>query len=108
MSGRGVQVNLLKLMEETEVNLQSQTDLVGQMQAMMARNERRGLNVGQQRNAIVNGSFEFWLFGKRHEGVNPYQYVANEWLIPSSKRRGALIVSQEQDNDLFRLTRPSR
>jgi endopeptidase Clp ATP-binding regulatory subunit ClpX len=35
VSGRGVQVNLLKLMEETEVNLHSQTDLIGQMQAMM-------------------------------------------------------------------------
>jgi endopeptidase Clp ATP-binding regulatory subunit ClpX len=35
VSGRGVQINLLKLMEETEVNLQSQTDLIGQMQAMM-------------------------------------------------------------------------
>jgi endopeptidase Clp ATP-binding regulatory subunit ClpX len=35
VSGRGVQVNLLKLMEETEVNLLSQTDLVGQMQAVM-------------------------------------------------------------------------
>jgi len=32
VSGRGVQVNLLKLMEETEVNLHSQTDLIGQMQ----------------------------------------------------------------------------
>jgi len=35
VSGRGVQINLLKLMEESEVNLQSQTDLLGQMQAMM-------------------------------------------------------------------------
>ncbi len=35
VSGRGVQINLLKLMEETEVNLQSQTDMLGQMQAMM-------------------------------------------------------------------------
>ncbi len=35
VSGRGVQINLLKLMEETEVNLQSQTDMMGQMQAMM-------------------------------------------------------------------------
>lgn len=34
VSGRGVQTNLLKLMEETDVNLQSQTDLVGQMQAI--------------------------------------------------------------------------
>ncbi|RMD85323.1 MAG: AAA family ATPase, partial [Lentisphaerae bacterium] len=35
VSGRGVQINLLKLMEETEVALQSQTDFVGQMEAMM-------------------------------------------------------------------------
>lgn len=35
VSGRGVQINLLKLMEETEVNLVSQTDIMGQMQAMM-------------------------------------------------------------------------
>lgn len=36
VSGRGVQINLLKLMEETEVNQFSQTDMMGQMQAMMA------------------------------------------------------------------------
>ena len=35
VSGRGVQINLLKLMEETEVNLVGQTDMMGQMQAMM-------------------------------------------------------------------------
>ncbi|MCX7591763.1 MAG: AAA family ATPase, partial [Kiritimatiellae bacterium] len=33
VSGRGVQVNLLKLMEETEVSMFSQTDLLGQIQA---------------------------------------------------------------------------
>jgi len=36
VSGRGVQVNLLKLMEETDVNLVSQTDILGQVQAVMA------------------------------------------------------------------------
>lgn len=35
VSGRGVQVNMLKLMEETEVSPYSQTDLVGQLQAVM-------------------------------------------------------------------------
>ncbi len=35
VSGRGVQTNLLKLMEESEASLFSQTDLVGQMQAIM-------------------------------------------------------------------------
>lgn len=42
VSGRGVQVNLLKLMEETEVNLFSQTDLVGQMQAIMDLQRGKG------------------------------------------------------------------
>jgi ATP-dependent Clp protease ATP-binding subunit ClpX len=35
VSGRGVQINLLKLMEEAEVNLFSATDMMSQMQAMM-------------------------------------------------------------------------
>ena len=35
VSGRGVQINLLKLMEETDVSLTSQTDIAGQMEAMM-------------------------------------------------------------------------
>ena len=35
VSGRGVQINLLKLMEETEVNLQSSQDMMGQMKAFM-------------------------------------------------------------------------
>ncbi len=42
VSGRGVQVNLLKLMEETEVNLVSQTDIAGQMQAVMDIQKGRG------------------------------------------------------------------
>ena len=35
VSGRGVQINLLKMMEETDVNLASPTDMMAQMQAMM-------------------------------------------------------------------------
>lgn len=49
VSGRGVQVNLLKLMEETDVNLTSQTDMIGQMQAMMEM--QRG---GEPRKSIIN------------------------------------------------------
>lgn len=36
VSGRGVQINLLKLMEDTEVKLIGQTDMLGQMQALMS------------------------------------------------------------------------
>ncbi len=35
VSGRGVQINLLKLMEETEINLHSPQDMMGQMKAFM-------------------------------------------------------------------------
>jgi len=35
VSGRGVQTNLLKLLEDTDVSLFSQTDLIGQMRAIM-------------------------------------------------------------------------
>lgn len=62
VSGRGVQINLLKLMEDTEVNLFSPTDMMGQMSAMMEAS--RG---GQPRRRsistrhilfIVSGAFD--------------------------------------------------
>lgn len=40
VSGRGVQTNLLKLMEETEVPVRSQQDIAGQIQAMMDFTQR--------------------------------------------------------------------
>ncbi len=62
VSGRGVQINLLKLMEETEVNLYSQTDMISQMQAVMemqrgGKAEKRSINT---RNIlfIVSGAFD--------------------------------------------------
>jgi endopeptidase Clp ATP-binding regulatory subunit ClpX len=62
VSGRGVQINLLKLMEETDVNLQSQTDLAAQMQAMMemqrtGRTRKRTINT-RHILFIVSGAFD--------------------------------------------------
>ena len=62
VSGRGVQVNLLKLMEETDVSLQSQTDLLGQMEAMLqlqrsGQPPRRTLNT-RHILFIVSGAFD--------------------------------------------------
>jgi len=62
VSGRGVQINLLKLMEETDVNLHSQTDLIGQMQAMMEM-QRGGRPRPRKINTrhilfIVSGAFD--------------------------------------------------
>lgn len=49
VSGRGVQINLLKLMEDTDVNLFSPTDMMSQMQAMMDLS--RG---GKQKKKMIN------------------------------------------------------
>lgn len=62
VSGRGVQINLLKLMEETDVNLHSQTDLLGQMQAAMElqRGGKPGRKTISTRHIlfIVSGAFD--------------------------------------------------
>ena len=65
VSGRGVQTNLLKLMEETEVNLQSQTDLVGQMQAMMEM--QRG---GKPRKRTVNTRHILFIVSGAFDGLH--------------------------------------
>ncbi len=60
VSGRGVQINLLKLMEETEVNPFSQTDMMGQMQAMMGGGGGKSQRRINTRNIlfIVSGAFD--------------------------------------------------
>ena len=64
VSGRGVQINLLKLMEDSEVNLQSQTDMMGQFESVMdmmhgggGKKKKKTINT---RNIlfIVSGSFD--------------------------------------------------
>ena len=65
VSGRGVQTNLLKLMEETDVNLQSQTDLVGQMQSIMEM--QRG---GKARKRIVNTRHILFIVSGAFDGIN--------------------------------------
>jgi endopeptidase Clp ATP-binding regulatory subunit ClpX len=62
VSGRGVQTNLLKLMEETDVSLFSQTDLLGQIQAVMdmQRGKEPGPRTINTRHIlfIVSGAFD--------------------------------------------------
>ena len=61
VSGRGVQTNLLKLMEETEVPARSPNDLAGQFQAMMELTQRgkRPVEVISTKHIlfIVSGAF---------------------------------------------------
>ncbi len=62
VSGRGVQINLLKLMEETEVSLFGPQDMMGQMQAMMdlgrgGKARKRTINT-RHILFIVSGAFD--------------------------------------------------
>jgi ATP-dependent Clp protease ATP-binding subunit ClpX len=60
VSGRGVQTNLLKLMEETEVPARSQHDIAGQMQAMfeMTRGKKSAATINTKHILfIVSGAF---------------------------------------------------
>ena len=64
VSGRGVQINLLKLMEETDVSQFGQNDLIGQMESVMSM--MRGGEKGAARKTIntrhilfiVSGAFQ--------------------------------------------------
>ena len=63
ISGRGVQINLLKLMEDTEVNLFSPTDMMAQMQAVVDMSGRGQSKKKKRINTrhilfIVSGAFD--------------------------------------------------
>jgi endopeptidase Clp ATP-binding regulatory subunit ClpX len=62
VSGRGVQTNLLKLMEETEVPVRSPQDIAGQVQALMEMTQmgKKGPSVINTKHIlfIVSGAFD--------------------------------------------------
>jgi endopeptidase Clp ATP-binding regulatory subunit ClpX len=60
VSGRGVQINLLKLMEDTDVNLFSPTDMMSQMQAMMSPGNKKQKKTISTKHIlfIVSGAFD--------------------------------------------------
>ena len=62
VSGRGVQTNLLKLMEETEVPARSPNDIAGQMAAMMEASQGRGKGTNTINTKhilfVVSGAFD--------------------------------------------------
>jgi ATP-dependent Clp protease ATP-binding subunit ClpX len=64
VSGRGVQTNLLKLMEETEVPARSPNDIAGQIQAMMDFTQR-----GRKAPATINTKHILFIVSGAFEGL---------------------------------------
>ncbi|HZM03442.1 MAG TPA: AAA family ATPase, partial [Candidatus Saccharimonadales bacterium] len=64
VSGRGVQTNLLKLMEETEVPVRSPNDISGQIQAMMDLSQR-----GKKSSATINTKHILFIVSGAFEGL---------------------------------------
>jgi endopeptidase Clp ATP-binding regulatory subunit ClpX len=64
VSGRGVQTNLLKLMEETEVPARSQNDIAGQIQAMMDFTQR-----GRKAPATINTKHILFIVSGAFDGL---------------------------------------
>ena len=93
VSGRGVQINLLKLMEETEVNLFSPTDMMAQMQAVMemqrgGKPKKRTINT-KNILFIVSGAFD-----KLAESIK--KRVSNNEL-----GFGATPNTEDEDNSIY-------
>jgi ATP-dependent Clp protease ATP-binding subunit ClpX len=64
VSGRGVQTNLLKLMEETEVPSRSPNDIGGQIQAMMDMSQR-----GKKQPATINTKHILFIVSGAFDGL---------------------------------------
>ena len=101
VSGRGVQTNLLKLMEETEVPARSPNDISGQIQAMMDMTQR-----GKKAPASINTKHILFIVSGAFDGLEKIvQKRLREATIgfaaPHTRQRGgglrALEHSQTRD-----------
>ena len=91
VSGRGVQINLLKLMEESDVNLLTPTDMLGQIQAVMdvqrGQNKPRKRTINTFKSSAIrcttstpNCGADIW---------RPFKLIYNLTLLPLNRKLSA-------------------
>ncbi|MGJ3243801.1 MAG: AAA family ATPase [Opitutales bacterium] len=97
VSGRGVQINLLKLMEDTEVSLFSPNDMMGQMQAMMG-----GLGKGKDQPRTLSTRHILFIVSGAFDQLG--ELIRNR-VGTGSLGFGSLDRDTERDNDPFRWLR---
>ncbi len=88
VSGRGVQTNLLKLMEETEVPARAPHDIAGQIQAMMDMSQR-----GKPAPAMINTRHILFVVSGAFDGL--------EDLVRKRLRESAIGFSPRPDKTLL-------
>jgi endopeptidase Clp ATP-binding regulatory subunit ClpX len=103
VSGRGVQINLLKLMEDTEVSLHSQTDLVSQIEAIMDMQRggarRKTINT-RHMLFIVSGAFDkLSELVERRVGQRSIGFVPTE--EGTTRARGSEFLRQAETRDFI-------
>jgi endopeptidase Clp ATP-binding regulatory subunit ClpX len=96
VSGRGVQINLLKLMEETDVSLFSPNDMMGQMQAMM------GMGRGKDQPRTLSTRHILFIVSGAFDQLG--ELIRNR-IGTGSLGFGSLERERERDDDPFRWLR---
>jgi len=91
VSGRGVQTNLLKLMEETEVSARSPSDIAGQIQAMMDFTQR-----GRKPPATINTKHVLFIVSGAFTGLDKLvQHRLRDATIGFAARGQALQTTED-------------
>ena len=98
VSGRGVQIGLLKLMEETEVDLRAGCDVASQMQAMMELQQK-----GKVERRIINTRHILFIISG---AFNELKEIIPKRLNERSIGFNTTVKSQTEEKDYFQYVTP--
>ncbi|MBN2508444.1 MAG: AAA family ATPase [Verrucomicrobia bacterium] len=98
VSGRGVQTNLLKLMEDTDVPARAPNDIAGQLQAMMEMTQGRGV----RKPSVINTRHILFLVSGAFDGL---EKIIRQRLRESSIGFAAAPRQEPEEGRAFELVR---
>ncbi|MCZ6677950.1 MAG: AAA family ATPase [Candidatus Poribacteria bacterium] len=98
VSGRGVQIGLLKLMEETEVDLRAGYDVASQLQAVMEFQQK-----GKVEKQVINTRHILFIISGAFTGLTD---IIKKRMNPSGMGFHAPVKSQAEEEDYFPYVTP--